>query len=148
MSMGYDDDDPRKQDFHDKLRLGFWQKPEKPKDIDKSVVLLCKSCAADIRYPLPFDMTLIRACPDCGEVLFNPPSKEEVDMRVAALQDGRVLNWSKMSEKAPPDDKPFYMAVPHAVAEGWLVMRIPAGQSVQRNDSWWAPDLMGLPFRA
>lgn len=118
------------------------------KVVDQTVKFYCAACESASAFPLPFDMTLPRDCLHCGARMFTPPTEAEINKRVAAMNDSRVLNWHGIDEKQPPTDKPYYAAGLHT--HGWSVYRVdPARPNTALAwTSHWAPDILGLPFRA
>ena len=66
----------------------------------------------------------------------------------AAMLDSRVLNWHGIDEKDPPTDKPYYVAGLSYLNE-WSIFRVDPTSPKARPiwASFWAPDVLGLPFR-
>lgn len=110
------------------------------------IKFLCDTCGHVSKWPLPFSMMVPRFCQKCGANLFTPPTEEEHNRSVAAMRDSRILNWTLMSEKMPPEGEPCFLASKDPTGM-WMVIRVAADARLYRAPgAWWAPDLLGLPF--
>lgn len=122
--------------------------------IRQELNLFCKECGHVTVNPLPFDMKIPHDCERCGANITSPPTEEEMEKRLAAMHDSRILNWHKLeSPNLPPVEGSYLVAVKtkHNI---WYFKRcdgrsnhiIWCGDNYGLAATHWLPDLLGLPF--
>lgn len=116
--------------------------------IRQEINLFCKLCGHTTCCPLPFDMKIPHDCERCGANITSPPTEAEMNKRLAAMHDSRILNWTKCEDTLPPNDEPIFLASKGYAGADWMVIRVEAGKVLMyaHKGVWWARDLLGLPF--
>lgn len=121
--------------------MRLWQKHQ-------TITLACQRCGTGNVRELPYNMRRLDRCLFCGEN-FCRAGEDEMNLRMAALHDSRVLNWSKIGDARVRPVGPYYVA--GVLSMGWTVARVDpeAVDPCLNPPGWashWAPDLLGLPF--